>query len=439
MDIDLASIADSIKPDGAKSLELYFEKCESTSFSCLDNTISSSESDFSQGFGIRVCDKDGRLGFAFCDSQGQLEKTASRAFSLCRHSTAAPGFVFPCRQKYAPIPALLSKQMHRIAALPESDAKSLFSALIEASRKGGCSALEGSFSLESSEISIANTAGLYAAAQEASIAASIQSKYQDSSYFAAIASQSLSSLEANLSEQGELAASHAKASCGAKKTPSGKYDVLFELTAISSLIGDILMPSFDSKNIRRDVSRLSGKLGQRIFSQSLTLADDPLEQNATYSKFDGEGVASMPKTLVEKGVVKNFLFDSRSYSLFCKQQSQHAGETGNRGLAANEAALGNCSRGSYQSLPGIGESNLVIRPGRAKSLEQLAGSSYIQLHSFHGTHTANTTTGDFSVVIDLAYLCQKGQGGSIKKTPIRGNILTGNVFSLLGGEMTVEA
>ncbi|HQT45128.1 MAG TPA: metallopeptidase TldD-related protein, partial [Candidatus Micrarchaeota archaeon] len=50
-------------------------------------------------------------------------------------------------------------------------------------------------------------------------------------------------------------------------------------------------------------------------------------------------------------------------------------------------------------------------------------------------HTANTTTGDFSVISDLAFLCNPQKG--VRK-PVKNVMISGNVFRLFRGMSAVD-
>ncbi|MBI2079293.1 TldD/PmbA family protein, partial [Candidatus Micrarchaeota archaeon] len=122
--------------------------------------------------------------------------------------------------------------------------------------------------------------------------------------------------------------------------------------------------------------------------------------------FDDEGVPSKKRALVEQGVVKDFLY--------------------NREVAALEKidSDGFCIRSDFSSKPTIGRSNLSIKTGKCKNiLEQL--DKYVNIISLHGMHTANQISGDFGLEVNIATLVEEG-----KKTPVKGFILSGNIFEL---------
>ena len=58
---------------------------------------------------------------------------------------------------------------------------------------------------------------------------------------------------------------------------------------------------------------LSGKLGERIFAEGVTVRDDPLITRGQASRpFDGEGLPARPLNLVEDGILAHYLLDLQS-------------------------------------------------------------------------------------------------------------------------------
>ncbi|MFA5106509.1 MAG: TldD/PmbA family protein [Candidatus Micrarchaeia archaeon] len=393
-------------------LELYHEKSTETSFFCLNGSITSKESREFEGFGIRVCDRDGRVGFSYCQSESQLAAAIRRAAGMVGHSPGCLGYSFPQAGKYPSSPSWLDSEAREIGCLQPSGAMGMFNDFISSCQEGGTIALEGGFSVESHEHSIANSNGLFASSAGGSLSASMQTKFNDNSAYAMHSSQRLGDFAAGSIEEGRKSSLLAREIADARALPSGKYDLLFELPALHSLLSEILLPSFDGDSILSKSSMLAGRAGERMFSESFTLLDDPADLRGFFAAFDGEGVPSSGKRLVENGAVSGFLLDSRAACLLGKDAC---------------GGIGNCARNSFQSMPSCGESNLVVSASGGAA--DMAGE-YIEIHSFHGTHTANTTTGDFSVISDLAFWCNPKSPAGGERVPVKNVMISGNAFRL---------
>jgi PmbA protein len=95
-----------------------------------------------------------------------------------------------------------------------------------------------------------------------------------------------------------------------KKIESGKYQVIIE----NRVAGNICNPVFQAlqgSNLYKKQSFLIGKENKLVASPLLTLTDDPLIPSAPGSRlFDGEGLAAVQRTIIEKGVLKNYFIDN---------------------------------------------------------------------------------------------------------------------------------
>jgi predicted Zn-dependent protease len=67
----------------------------------------------------------------------------------------------------------------------------------------------------------------------------------------------------------------------------------------------------NAKNVDDGVSFAAGKLGQKVFGENVTLRDDAFHPELRPLYFDLEGNPRRPLTLIEKGVVKAYLYDNK--------------------------------------------------------------------------------------------------------------------------------
>lgn len=89
----------------------------------------------------------------------------------------------------------------------------------------------------------------------------------------------------------------------------GKWDVILEPLAVEELINYINWVAFSGKSAVEGTSPLINKVGQKVFSENLTIIDDPLNPRGYPLPFDFEGVRKGITPVVEKGVFKNFAHD----------------------------------------------------------------------------------------------------------------------------------
>lgn len=83
----------------------------------------------------------------------------------------------------------------------------------------------------------------------------------------------------------------------------------------------------------------TGKVGQRVISPLISVTDDPTQTEFNgeplrgHYEYDDEGVKSAPVTLIENGVLKNFLMPSSPIEGFAKSNAHGRKERGKRAVA----------------------------------------------------------------------------------------------------------
>lgn len=176
---------------------------------------------------------------------------------------------------------------------------------------------------------------------------------------------------------GEKAAQRALRRLGARKIKTCEVPVVFDPEMAASLLRN-LASGLSGYAVYKGASFLVGKLGTRIGSSLLTVIDDGTIPGALGSKpFDGEGVATRKKAVVEKGELKSYLLDTYS------------------GRKLGMASTGNASR-SVGEPPGVAATNFYLLPGE-DAPEKIIGSVKTGLYVTEMIgFGVNMVTGDFS-------------------------------------------
>jgi PmbA protein len=111
---------------------------------------------------------------------------------------------------------------------------------------------------------------------------------------------------------GEIAAKRALKRLGGKKIPSGERKVIFARRTAGSLLS-LLGDAVDGEEIVVNNSFLIDRLNETMFSDKITIIDDPLKERFPGSyPFDGEGMNGRTKTIIEKGKLLTYLHNSYS-------------------------------------------------------------------------------------------------------------------------------
>jgi PmbA protein len=199
----------------------------------------------------------------------------------------------------------------------------------------------------------------------------------------------------------------------AKGVETGRYTIVLAPQVFAELLGVTVLYSLRGDNVVQGRSYFAGRKGEKLLSEKLTLVDDGVLKGGDNTwRFDGEGVATARKVLIEKGVVKGFVYDS-----------YWAGRAGER-------STGNAVRSGYASQPSPGFTNVVVEPGDLLPDEMLEGRLLV-VYQIQGAHTANRETGEYSVLANPAILFENGE----PKGWVRGAMLSGNFYEELAKQL----
>lgn len=109
---------------------------------------------------------------------------------------------------------------------------------------------------------------------------------------------------------GRKATERALGRIGESRRPTGKYACIVEAMTAGRLL-DSLLSALDGSNIQQRKSFLADKLDKPVGSAVLSVVDEPHIAGGLGSKaFDGEGMATRPRPVFDKGVVKSFFLDT---------------------------------------------------------------------------------------------------------------------------------
>lgn len=185
----------------------------------------------------------------------------------------------------------------------------------------------------------------------------------------------------------------------------GKMPVLFAPSGTLALSLP-LSEGLNGKEIHKGTSPLAGKVGEKLFDEKITLLDDgTLDGRFASASYDDEGVPHRRNRLIDKGVVKGFIYDLKTAA------------------QAGVESTGNASRSLFTP-PAPAYTSLVLQPGTTPFKNILAGVQYgILVEDLLGLGQGNTISGAFSNPLALAYKIEKGEiVGRVKDLSIAGNV-----------------
>lgn len=171
-------------------------------------------------------------------------------------------------------------------------------------------------------------------------------------------------------EVNEIATQKALVGVNPQPKDQGRYTVVLEPNAVIDLLMFYAYAgAFNGKNHEEKTSPFTGKVGEKLFSDKLTVTEEINHPLNPQADFTFEGVEKKELTLIENGVLKNILYDYRTAKNYGKEP------TGN-GFPANIAGY----HGAYPS-------GMVVKKG-SKTTEELIKSvdNGILVTHFHYTN-----------------------------------------------------
>ncbi len=199
------------------------------------------------------------------------------------------------------------------------------------------------------------------------------SMQRDYDYHGAIHLSDLEPLE----KIGRTAGERAVLRLNPRKVPSQAVPIMFDWRVSTSLISHLL-GAISGSAIARGTSFLKDDRGKQLFDSSVNIVDDPHRMRGSASKpFDGEGLPTVRRSLIDKGVLPEWILDLRSARKL--------------GLAPT----GQASRG-LASAPSPSTSNVFLEAGSQSPAEMIKSIKAGFLVSEFIGSTINPVTGDYS-------------------------------------------
>lgn len=192
----------------------------------------------------------------------------------------------------------------------------------------------------------------------------------------------------------------------ADSVKTNKYNIVLDNRCVAKLLNHF-SSIYSAENINKNKSILTNKLNQKVFSDKITIVEDP--QNNKYvgkRLFDDEGTKTYYKEIVKNGVFVTKLYDNKT------------------AIKDNTKSTGNS----------FGTRNMYIVPGNTSKDELLKKlDNGIYINSIEGLHAGiNNTTGDISLQSE-GYTIKNGK----KEKSLNMIILSTNIFELFNNVVDI--
>ena len=176
---------------------------------------------------------------------------------------------------------------------------------------------------------------------------------------------------------GLVAADRALQRAGAVRPRTGTYPVVYDERVASSLIGHLISAA-NGAAVARGATWLRDALGQQVLPKGLSVIEDPHRPRISASRpFDGEGLATRRRVIVEDGILMGWTLDLAT------------------GRKLGMPSTASAARG-VSSPPSPSTSNIDLTPGTRTQRDLIAEmGTGLLITSMIGS-TINPTTGDYS-------------------------------------------
>ncbi len=384
-----------------EQVEVVSERNESTTVGFEANRLKSSRVDETAGVAVRVV-KEGRLGFAASSDESALEKLMNNALESAAYGDEIP-IAFPGPQPAAEVvtydAAIAGLSVPRMVEMGQE----MIDCLLEIEPEARINV-----ELERADqtVSIRNQAGAEVTFRRSplSLFADISRVRGDDVLNVYLFTGTTVWEEEYMRPVRELGEKLERAKKSAT-IQSGRMPVLFAPTA-ALVLGLPLMDGLNGKNVYTGISPMRGKAGDKLFDDKITIVDDAtLNGRYNSASHDDEGVAHRRNALVERGVLRGFMYDLKT-----------AAQSG-------VESTGNGSRDLF-SPPSPSPTNLIFQAGETPLAEMIAGMEEgLLVENVLGLGQGNIISGAFSNSVALAFKVEKGEiVGRVKDVSIAGNV-----------------
>ena len=394
---------------GLEQYEIYYQMEESVSAETLKDEISSFASGVSGGICFR-CIANGKMGYASSElmTVDAMEELVSRAISNARCIDSEDEvFIFAGSPSYAKLPvrslSLVDPSVIRDTALQlQKDTYKADARVTDGTQSVMLSMIEEIRLYNSNGLELSNRVGM----SGAYVMPVVRDGEDAQEHFEFCEGENYATLQ----ELPAKAVRGALDKLGAQGVDSGKYNVVFDGDQFRSFLSTF-SPVFSAQNAQLGLSLLSGQEGETVASACVTLTDDPMREGASMqTPFDGEGVATARRNVIENGVLKTLLYDLTTAK------------------KAGVESTGNGQKGSYSSPVSIAPYNFSLKAGTESRDDLFAAvGNGVYITECKGFHAgANAVTGDFSIE-SAGFMIRDGK----RAEPVKSFTVAGNFFALL--------
>ena len=375
-----------------QSKNLGIDECEvikvqkkTTTARITDSEITEVKQNFDKNYGVRVINKKRITSFQTTD---ELSIKNLMIESLGQSLNLKPREFWRGLPYEKPNKSLEKTFDANLYEASVSDTADIAQIMIDSAKHSKVNTLTGSLNIVSETFELQNSSGLALEDKATYISGIINAESEHGAFPVSGIGHACGRTLAGFSPQeiGNDAKTMCIESINPQKTDSGEYSIIFEPYSVGELLAFVAASNFNLKVFSEKKSCFSGKMGENIAVDELTLTDDPHTKEGIGTKsFDDEGISTKRKNLIENGIFKNTF--SNLYESYKE----------------NQDSSGNASRGgsplgrSAEPIPFSSPHNLKIEEGADSQEDMIKDTKRgLLVGRLWYTYAVNPIRGDFS-------------------------------------------
>lgn len=409
--------------------DLYFQSSSYESWYLEDSEVKSGSFSLDKGVGIRAVSGD-KTGFAYCDDI--LLPSMLRAADAARSIAIAGGKAVPA-VKISTNPVTRYAGLNPIEGMTKQEKIALLEAIDKEARRMDPRVIQVNASLSGcyEVVMVADMHGHMAADVRPLVSVNVSVIVEDAQGMRESArcggggrvAYSYFTEKDNALGYAREAVREALINLEARPAPAGTMPVVLGPGWPGVLLHEAVGHGLEGDFNRKGLSAFSGCMGQQVAAAGVTVVDDGtlLDRRGSLT-IDDEGTPSQCTTLIENGILVNYMQDKLNAKLMGMQST------------------GNCRRESYAHVPMPRMTNTYMLAGQHDP-EEIIRSVKRGLYAVNfGGGQVDITSGQFVFSASEAYLIEDGK----VTTPVRGATLIGNgpdvmkKISMIGNDLALD-
>ncbi|MDH5466789.1 MAG: TldD/PmbA family protein [Candidatus Aminicenantes bacterium] len=398
---------------GADLAEVYIESGRNLSIEVRNGEIETVQESATHGVGFRVF-VQGRMAFSSCNdfTENALNNAIESAIRFAVNTTPDENNVLPDDKGLTQVEGLYDPQISQIPMEKKIELAKKVEKLAmkdpRITKSSGASYSEGE-----GEVFIANSNGLLKSSKESGCGFGVSVVAEKDDQKSTGGESCSRRFYADLKPPEEIAdkaARDAYEMLDPRMIKTQKAAVIFDPDVARSVLGGILA-AVNGERVLQGASFLRDKMDQKIASELVTIIDDATRPKGMRSRpFDGEGVPTQRRVIVDKGVLKGFMYNT----IVAKR--------------AGVKSTGNASRGGFTSIPGIGAHGFYMEAGQSSPQDIISATKVGLLLKGITGYGINPVNGNFSGGASGFWI----ENGKIA-FPVKGLTVAGNAFEMFNG------